>query len=850
MDKTVSKVEEDYFAYNAMLNLLGDDQKIQFDKDRIAVRQFFLQHVNNNMVFFHNLKEKLEYLIDNQYYETEVIDLYSYEQIKTLFKSVYRYKFRFKTFQGAYKFYKQYALMTFDGKRYLERFEDRVSMTALYLGDGDIDLAMQYAREIITGVYQPATPTFLNAARKQRGEPVSCFLMSISDDLDAIGRSVNSVLQLSKRGGGVAVCLTDIRETGAPIKGIEGVCSGIRPIMKIYEDAFSYANQLGARDGSGAVYIHACHPDIMLALDTKRENADEKIRIKTLSLGIVIPDILFELAANNEPLYLFSPYDVKRVYGIPLSEIHVTKMYREMVANKEIKKKKISALKLMETIATIQAESGYPYLMFEDVVNAANPIHGWVKMSNLCVVPETKLFTDQGELPIVFLADQLVNVWNGLEWSEVTVKKTGTDQRIWKVTTTGGKVLECTEYHKWYLKDSENLTEVRTNELKQGDELIVWSTPDSVTDKSVLNSDIVLSVTITNRRSDTYCLTEPKRGMAVFNGILTGNCSEILQVQTDSEMNPDGSYKVVGKDVSCNLGSTNAVNLFESPDFGLSVELATRALTKVSDLSNIECVPSIDHGNKISHAIGLGMMNLHGFFGKYRMHYGSPESLDFTNLFFMAVNFHSIRTSCLIAQEKKETFLGFEQSKYADGSYFDLYVNGDWLPKTEQIHNMLEQQGFKLPTNRDWSELRSMVMEHGLYNQYRMAVPPTGSISYVNNATASIHPIAAKIEARKEGKTGRSYFPAPHMSNDNIEYYRDAYEIGPYKVIDVYAAATPHVDQGLSLTMFFPDNVTTRDINKAQIYARSKGIKTIYYIRLRKSLLAGTEVEGCVSCAV
>lgn len=710
MDKTVSKVEEDYFAYNAMLNLLGDDQKIQFDKDRIAVRQFFLQHVNNNMVFFHNLKEKLEYLIDNQYYETEVIDLYSYEQIKTLFKSVYRYKFRFKTFQGAYKFYKQYALMTFDGKRYLERFEDRVSMTALYLGDGDIDLAMQYAREIITGVYQPATPTFLNAARKQRGEPVSCFLMSISDDLDAIGRSVNSVLQLSKRGGGVAVCLTDIRETGAPIKGIEGVCSGIRPIMKIYEDAFSYANQLGARDGSGAVYIHACHPDIMLALDTKRENADEKIRIKTLSLGIVIPDILFELAANNEPLYLFSPYDVKRVYGIPLSEIHVTKMYREMVANKEIKKKKISALKLMETIATIQAESGYPYLMFEDVVNAANPIHGWVKMSNLC--------------------------------------------------------------------------------------------------------------------------------------------SEVLQVQTDSEMNPDGSYKVVGKDVSCNLGSTNAVNLFESPDFGLSVELATRALTKVSDLSNIECVPSIDHGNKISHAIGLGMMNLHGFFGKYRMHYGSPESLDFTNLFFMAVNFHSIRTSCLIAQEKKETFLGFEQSKYADGSYFDLYVNGDWLPKTEQIHNMLEQQGFKLPTNRDWSELRSMVMEHGLYNQYRMAVPPTGSISYVNNATASIHPIAAKIEARKEGKTGRSYFPAPHMSNDNIEYYRDAYEIGPYKVIDVYAAATPHVDQGLSLTMFFPDNVTTRDINKAQIYARSKGIKTIYYIRLRKSLLAGTEVEGCVSCAV
>lgn len=850
MDKTVSKVEEDYFAYNAMLNLLGTDNKIQFDKDKIAVRQFFLQHVNNNMVFFHDLKEKLEYLIDNKYYEAELINKYTHEDIKDLFKSVYAHKFRFATFQGAYKFYKQYALMTFDGKRYLERFEDRVAMVALYLADGDTEQAMSYAEEIITGIYQPATPTFLNAGRMQRGEPVSCFLINVSDTLDSIGRSVNSVLQLSKRGGGVALCLTDIRETGSSIKGVENASSGVVPIMKIYEDAFSYANQLGARAGAGAVYIHACHPDIMLALDTKRENADEKIRIKTLSLGIVVPDILFEVAQSNEPLYLFSPLDVEKVYGKKLSEINVSKMYREMVANKNIKKKKINPLKLLEAIATIQAESGYPYLMFEDVVNVANPIKGWVKMSNLCVVPETKLFTDQGELPIVSLADQLVNVWNGLEWSEVTVKKTGTDQRIWKVTTTGGKVLECTEYHKWYLKDSENLTEVRTNELKQGDELIVWSTPDSVTDKSVLNSDIVLSVSITNRRSDTYCLTEPKRGMAVFNGILTGNCSEILQVQTDSVMNPDGSYKVVGKDVSCNLGSTNVVNLFESSDFGRSIELATRALSKVSDLSNIECVPSIDYGNKTSHAIGLGMMNLHGFFGKYRMHYGSEESLDFTNLFFMAVNFHSIRTSCLIAQEKGETFLGFEDSKYANGSYFDRYISGDWLPETEQVRSLFETQNFKLPTNQDWQELRDLVMEHGLYNQYRMAVPPTGSISYVNNSTASIHPIAAKIEARKEGKTGRSYFPAPHMTNDNLEYYKDAYEVGPYKVIDVYAAATPHVDQGLSLTLFFPDKVTTRDINKAQIYARSKNIKTIYYIRLRKSLLAGTEVEGCVSCAV
>ena len=126
--------------------------------------------------------------------------------------------------------------------------------------------------------------------------------------------------------------------------------------------------------------------------------------------------------------------------------------------------------------------------------------------------------------------------------------------------------------------------------------------------------------------------------------------------------------------------------------------------------------------------------------------------------------------------------------------------------------------------------------------------PADGSISYINHSTSSIHPVASKIEIRKEGKLGRVYYPAPYLTNDNLEYYQDAYEIGYEKIIDTYAAATQHVDQGLSLTLFFKDTATTRDVNKAQIYAWRKGIKTLYYIRLRQMALEGTEVEGCVSC--
>ena len=698
----------DYHALNALLNLYDDDGKIQFDADRLAARQYFLQHVNQNTVFFHSLKEKLDYLVEEGYYEGPVLDRYGFDFVKSLFKRAYAVKFRFPTFMGAFKYYTSYTLKTFDGTRYLERFEDRVCMVALTLADGNRTLAEQIVDEVMAGRFQPATPTFLNAGKAQRGELVSCFLLRVEDNMESIARAINSSLQLSKRGGGVALSLSNIREAGAPIKRIENQSSGVIPVMKLLEDSFSYANQLGARQGAGAVYLHAHHPDILSFLDTKRENADEKIRIKTLSLGVVIPDITFELARAGEDMYLFSPYDIERVYGVPFTEISISEKYRELVDDGRIGKKKINARKFFQTLAEIQFESGYPYIVFEDTVNRANPIDGRVTMSNLC--------------------------------------------------------------------------------------------------------------------------------------------SEILQVSTPSTYHDDLSHDQIGKDISCNLGSLNIARAMDSGDLGRTVEVAVRALTAVSDQSDIACVPSIERGNAMSHAIGLGQMNLHGYLARERIHYGSAEGIDFTNLYFYTVAFHALRASNAIARQRGETFDGFERSEYASGAFFRRYIEGTWTPATDRVAQLFSDAGVHLPTPQDWAALAADVAEHGLYNQNLQAIPPTGSISYINHSTSSIHPIVAKVEIRKEGKIGRVYYPAPYMTNDNLEFYTDAYEIGPEKIIDTYAAATQHVDQGLSLTLFFPDNVTTRDLNKAQIYAWRKGIKTLYYIRLRQLALAGTEVDGCVSC--
>ncbi|MBT1889350.1 class 1b ribonucleoside-diphosphate reductase subunit alpha [Enterobacter roggenkampii] len=706
----VIQATPDYHALNAMLNLYDREGRIQFDKDREAVDAFFAAHVRPNSVTFASQDERLDHLVNEGYYDARVLTRYARAFVVKLFERAHASGFRFQTFLGAWKFYTSYTLKTFDGKRYLESFEDRVVMVALTLAQGDEALAQQLTDEILSGRFQPATPTFLNCGKAQRGELVSCFLLRIEDNMESIGRAVNSALQLSKRGGGVAFLLSNLREAGAPIKRIENQSSGVIPVMKMLEDAFSYANQLGARQGAGAVYLHAHHPDILRFLDTKRENADEKIRIKTLSLGVVIPDITFKLAKENAEMALFSPYDVERIYGKAFGDVAISELYDELLADDRIRKKTINARDFFQTLAEIQFESGYPYIMYEDTVNRANPIAGRINMSNLC--------------------------------------------------------------------------------------------------------------------------------------------SEILQVNSASRYDENLDYAEIGKDISCNLGSLNIAHTMDSPDFGRTIETAIRGLTAVSDMSHIRSVPSIEAGNAASHAIGLGQMNLHGYLAREGIAYGSPEGLDFTNLYFYTVTWHALHTSMMLARERNQRFSGFEQSRYASGEYFSQYLEGDWQPKTARVRELFARAGIVLPTREMWQRLRDDVMRYGIYNQNLQAVPPTGSISYINHATSSIHPIVSKIEIRKEGKTGRVYYPAPFMTNENLALYQDAYEIGPEKIIDTYAEATKHVDQGLSLTLFFPDTATTRDINKAQIYAWKKGIKTLYYIRLRQLALEDTEIEGCVSCAL
>jgi len=683
--------------------MVKQDEDFQLEKDKEAVYSYFVDYVNKNTVFFHNLEEKMRYLIKNDYY-IDFYKMYSHDEIKEVFKLVYDKKFRFASFMSASKFYQSYALKDDTEQKFLERYEDRIAIVSLFLAQGDVEKAKEYALMLINQEYQPATPTFLNSGKKRAGELVSCFLDEMGDNLSGIGYIFDSSMKLSSLGGGVSINLSKIRARGEAIKGVEGRASGVLPIMKILEDIFSYANQLGQRAGAGAVYLNVFHSDINEFLDCKKINVDEKVRIKSLSTGVIIPDKFLELAKEGEVCYTFNPHTVFLEYGKYLDEMDMNEMYEKLIDNPNVKKKKVDAREILVKISQSQKESGYPYIFFKDNANKEHALKriGSVKFSNLC--------------------------------------------------------------------------------------------------------------------------------------------TEICQLSEVSDINAYYEKDTIRRGISCNLGSLNIATVMENKRIKEVTKAAIDSLTMVSDLTNIDVVPTIKKANEELHSVGLGAMNLHGFLAKNFIMYESREALDFCNVFFMMVNFYSLERSMEIAKERGEKFKDFEKSEYANGKYFDKYLEKNYEPKTDKVKELFE--GMYIPTTEDWKKLKDQVMKYGIYNAYRLAIAPNQSTSYIMNSTASVMPIVDTIEVREYGDS-KTFYPMPYLTNDNFFFYKSAYDMDQKNVLKLMSVIQRHVDQGISIILHTKSSDTTRDISKLYIYAHKLGLKSLYYTRTRKAT-----IEECISCSV
>ncbi|HCX2920576.1 class 1b ribonucleoside-diphosphate reductase subunit alpha [Staphylococcus aureus] len=700
--KTMEEKKYNHIELNNEVTKRREDGFFSLEKDQEALVAY-LEEVKDKTIFFDTEIERLRYLVDNDFY-FNVFDIYSEADLIEITDYAKSIPFNFASYMSASKFFKDYALKTNDKSQYLEDYNQHVAIVALYLANGNKAQAKQFISAMVEQRYQPATPTFLNAGRARRGELVSCFLLEVDDSLNSINFIDSTAKQLSKIGGGVAINLSKLRARGEAIKGIKGVAKGVLPIAKSLEGGFSYADQLGQRPGAGAVYLNIFHYDVEEFLDTKKVNADEDLRLSTISTGLIVPSKFFDLAKEGKDFYMFAPHTVKEEYGVTLDDIDLEKYYDDMVANSNVEKKKKNAREMLNLIAQTQLQSGYPYLMFKDNANRVHPNSniGQIKMSNLC--------------------------------------------------------------------------------------------------------------------------------------------TEIFQLQETSIINDYGIEDEIKRDISCNLGSLNIVNVMESGKFRDSVHSGMDALTVVSDVANIQNAPGVRKANSELHSVGLGVMNLHGYLAKNKIGYESEEAKDFANIFFMMMNFYSIERSMEIAKERGIKYQDFEKSDYANGKYFEFYTTQEFEPQFEKVRELFD--GMAIPTSEDWKKLQQDVEQYGLYHAYRLAIAPTQSISYVQNATSSVMPIVDQIERRTYGNA-ETFYPMPFLSPQTMWYYKSAFNTDQMKLIDLIATIQTHIDQGISTILYVNSEISTRELARLYVYAHYKGLKSLYYTR--NKLLS---VEECTSCSI
>ncbi|MFU0768653.1 class 1b ribonucleoside-diphosphate reductase subunit alpha [Staphylococcus pasteuri] len=700
--KTMDEKKYNHIELNNEVTKRKDNGFFNLEKDQEALK-VYLEEIHDKTIYFDSEIERLHYLVDNNFY-FNVFEKYSEADLIEITEYAKSINFQFASYMSASKFYKDYALKTNDKQQFLEDYNQHVAIVSMYLANGDKNQAKQFISSMVEQRYQPATPTFLNAGRARRGELVSCFLLEVDDSLNSINFIDSTAKQLSKIGGGVAINLSKLRARGEAIKGIKGVAKGVLPVAKSLEGGFSYADQLGQRPGAGAVYLNIFHYDVEEFLDTKKVNADEDLRLSTISTGLIVPSKFFDLAKEGKDFYMFAPHTVKQEYGVTLDDIDLDKYYDDMVTNPNVEKKKKDAREMLNTIAQTQLQSGYPYLMFKDNANKvhANSNIGQIKMSNLC--------------------------------------------------------------------------------------------------------------------------------------------TEIFQLQETSVINDYGTEDDIKRDISCNLGSLNIVNVMESGKFRDSVHTGMDALTVVSDEANIQNAPGVKKANSELHSVGLGVMNLHGYLARNKIGYESEEAKDFANIFFMMMNYYSIERSMQIAKERGEKYLDFDKSDYANGKYFEFYTSQEFEPQFEKVRELFE--GLDIPTAEDWKALQKDVEQYGLYHAYRLAIAPTQSISYVQNATSSVMPIVDQIERRTYGNA-ETFYPMPFLSPETMWYYKSAFNTDQMKLIDLVSTIQTHVDQGISTILYVNSEISTRELSRLYVYAHHKGLKSLYYTR--NKLLS---VEECTSCAI
>jgi ribonucleotide reductase alpha subunit len=763
--------------------------------------------------------------------------------------------FGFKTLEKM-----QYLLRNTKGNT-VERPQHLLMRVSLALwGSIDIDKAFETYDLLSNKYFIHATPTNFNAGTP-RQQLSSCFLIAMKEDsISGIYDTLKDCATISKYAGGIGLHIHDIRAKGAHIRGTNGTSNGIVPMLRNFNDTARYVDQGGGkRNGSFAIYLEPWHADVEDFLKLKLNTGSEEERCRDLFYALWLSDVFMERVEKNELWTLFCPSEapgLADVYGDAFKELYMR--YEAEGRGR----KQIEAQKLWFKILDSQIETGTPYLLFKDAANIKSNQKnlGTIKSSNLCVAPETLILTDKGHQHIAELVGQKVSVWNGDKWSLTTVVQTGVKQPLVTVHLSSGAELTCTPYHKFIIRDEIsneyvsicNAKRIDAKDLVPGTPLANWGAPiiedDIFPIKMNYQYNITVVAVIDNKRvDDTYCVHEPVNHAAVFNGILTGNCTEIMEYSSPDET------------AVCNLASIALPTFVDvkSRTYNYDklrevVKVVINNLNRVIDI-NYYPTPETYNSNMRHRPVGLGVQGLADVFAMMRVDWETEKAADLNQRIFEHIYYAAIDASSEIAK-REGPYSTYEGSPMSQGIF--QYNLWDVTPLTE------------LDETLDWNALQKKVQKNGIRNSLLVAPMPTASTSQILGFNETIEPFTSNIYTRRTlageyvvvnkylmqdlkrldlwSEMMKQQIIAANGSVQGIEQipdaiqrlYKTSWEIKQKTLIDMAAARGAFICQSQSLNLFMADPNYAK-LTSMHFYSWKKGLKTgIYYLRTKAPVMA------------
>ena len=658
------------------------------------------------------------------------------------------------------------------------------------------------------------SPNYINLGTKLNGYSSCCVLRS-NDDVNSLAIGDHIAYKMTAMSAGIGGTI-ETRSINDPVRG-----GAIKHGGKLsYYRSLAYAtkaNQQAGRGGAATMYYSAFDPENTTIAMLQNPMSTEDAKIREIHFGVMFNRLFTKKAAKNEDVFLFTEYSAPDLWKLMFSgdQDGFEKLYKEYEDNEYFEKKYINARDFVILARQQAYECGTHYELFIDEMNRHTPFKDPIHSSNLCVAGDTQILTDKGYIEIRSVVDTEVNVWNGQEWSAVIVRKTGENKKLYRVWTRDYKYLDCTAEHRWYIDGQDGFVE--TKDLLSMSKIICWTDPKT---KEAVNS-IIDSKQELDGLHDTYCFTEEKRHMGVFNGILTGQCAEIaLPTEGYYDMqelysNEDHGH---GEIAICSLGAIVICNIKSEEQYRSVAYYGMKMIDKCIDMSDYP-FPHVAMTAKARRSAGLGMMGVATELARKGLKYSTQEGKDFFHEISERHAYYSIEASLRLAKEKG---------------------NAPWIHKTKWPEGWLPIDTYKKSVDEivkpiyryDWENLRSRIIKQGgIRNSVVTSFMPTESSSKSAGVPNSIYPIR-ELALKKSDNANVIDWVA--TDSDLLkDKYELAWDIPTMDMIKVYAIVQKFTDQGISAD-FWKDRSTdpvvhTDEIIEEHIAMCKYGMKSRYY---------------------